>query len=100
MATTNEVDKELDQLKSDVATLREDMSTLIQTMKQAGMEEGREAYDRVQARARQTGEDARRRANEAYGIVGREVEERPLTSILAAFGTGFVVGMLLDRRGH
>ncbi len=97
MATTNE---ELEQLKSDVATLREDMATLVDTIKQAGMEEGREAYERVQARAREAGADVRRRTSEAYGVVGREVEERPLTSILVAFGTGFVVGMLLDRRGH
>ncbi len=97
---TNEVNQELEQLKSDVATLREDMATLIDTLKQAGTEEGREVYDRVQTRARQAGANVRRSTSEAYGVVGREVEERPLTSILAAFGTGFVVGMLLDRRGH
>lgn len=96
MAST-EVDKELDQLKSDVATLREDMATLIDTMKAAGMEQGREAYDRAYSRARQAGERVRERAGEAYGVVGREVEDRPLTSVLVAFGTGFVVGMLLDR---
>ncbi|MDZ7750357.1 MAG: DUF883 domain-containing protein [Gammaproteobacteria bacterium] len=100
MATTNEFDKELEQLKTDVATLREDMATLIDTIKQAGLKEGSEAYEGMQTRARQAGADVRRRATEAYGAVGREVEERPLTSILVAFGTGFVVGMLLDRRGH
>ena len=97
---TQDVDKEMNQLRSDVAELREDMAALVKTMKDAGVEQGHHFYDRAQERARETGEAVRERAHEAYNAVGREVEERPLTSVLAAFGTGFVVGMLLDRRNH
>jgi len=40
----------------------------------------------------------RARAEDVYETFGKEVEERPLTSVLTAFGVGFVVGMLLDHR--
>jgi len=96
----DEVNKELNQLKSDIADLREDMASLVQAMKNAGVEQGRQAYDRAYEKAREAGNSARQRADQAYGAFEREVEERPFTSVLAAFGTGFVVGMLLDRRRH
>ena len=95
---TEQINKEVDQLKSDIAALRADMSSLIKTLKEAGIDQGREYYDRASERVQQAGDTVRNRASDAYGAVGKEVEEHPLTSVLAAFGTGFVVGMLLDRR--
>ncbi len=99
MATT-EIDKELDQLKSDISNLRSDMSELIEAMKDNGIEHGRDVYHRTRERARRTGEAVRERAGDMYDDFGRTVEERPMTSVLTAFGTGFVVGMLLDRQQH
>lgn len=96
----NNVNDELDKLRSDVTELREDVQVLINAMKEAGLQRGREFYDRAAERARHAGETVRERAGEAYGSIEKEVEARPFTSILAAFGTGFVVGMLLDRRHH
>jgi ElaB/YqjD/DUF883 family membrane-anchored ribosome-binding protein len=93
-----EITKELDQLKSDIADLRDDVASLVKTLKDAGIEQGREAYNRAYERARHARDSVREQADEAYSAIGREVEEHPLTSVLAAFGTGFVVGMLLDRR--
>lgn len=95
---TEQFNKEVDQLKADIAALRADMGSLIETMKEAGLDQGRQYYQRASERIHQAGETTRERAADAYGAVGKEVEEHPLTSVLAAFGTGFVVGMLLDRR--
>lgn len=99
MATEN-ITKELDQLRSDVADLKDDMASLVGTLKNAGIEQGRQYYNKAYEKARSAGDSVRDKADEAYGAFGREVGERPLTSALAAFGTGFVVGMLLDRRHH
>lgn len=99
MANTS-VDTEINQLKSDVATLRKDMADLMGALKDAGAEQGRKTYNRAYQQAQRTGQYARERATDAYETVGKEVENRPLTSVLTAFGTGFVVGMLLDRRHH
>lgn len=93
-----EITKELNQLKSDIADLRGDMASLVKALKDAGIDQGREAFNRTSERARQASESVREQADEAYSAIGRAVEEHPLTSVLAAFGTGFVVGMLLDRR--
>jgi ElaB/YqjD/DUF883 family membrane-anchored ribosome-binding protein len=78
--------------------LREDMASLIRTLKDTGIEQGRQAYDQAYENVQRASESVRDRAGEAYSTFGKEVEEHPLTSVLAAFGTGFVIGMLLDGR--
>ncbi|KPJ95903.1 MAG: hypothetical protein AMJ55_02890 [Gammaproteobacteria bacterium SG8_15] len=93
-----DISNELKKLKADIADLRSDVASLVKTLKDAGVEQGQEAYDRAYERARQTGEAVRARAEDVYETFGKEVEERPLTSVLTAFGVGFVVGMLLDHR--
>ena len=99
MANTNsEFDKELDQLRSDMADLRKDMSALVKTMKDAGISEGQHLYEEAAERAKHARDAARKRATDTYSALEKEVEERPLTSILTAFGTGFVMGIILDRR--
>ena len=95
---TEEITRELNQLKSDMTELRGDMAALLRTLKEAGIDQGQDVYNRVYERARHAREAVREQADEAYSAIGREVEEHPLTSVLTAFGTGFVVGMLLDRR--
>ncbi len=93
-----DLNKDLNKVKSEIANLREDMASLLQAMKDAGVEQGHEYYDRASKRARQTGESIRDRASEAYSTIDRVVEERPLTSVLTAFATGFIVSMFMDRR--
>jgi len=93
-----EISNELKKLKSDIADLRSDVTSLVKTLKSAGIEKGQQAYEEVYERARQAGESARDRAEDVYDAFGKEVESRPLASVLTAFGVGFVVGMLLDHR--
>lgn len=95
-----DITNELNKLKSDISDLRKDMASLVKTLKDVGLDQGRQTYDRIYERASQAGEAVRERAEDAYEIFGKEVEARPLTSVLTAFGVGFAVGMLLDRRYH
>ena len=61
MANTNsEFDKELDQLRSDMADLRKDMASLVKTMKDAGVEQGQHFYEQAADRARHTRDEARK----------------------------------------
>jgi len=92
-----DINKEMNQIKADMKALRDDMAALMRALKDAGVEQGHQAYDKAYENVRGAGESIRDRAGEAYSAFGKEVEEHPLTSVLAAFGTGFVVGMLLDR---
>jgi len=95
---TEQINREVDQLKSDIAALRADMSSLIKVIKDTGIDKGRQYYGQASDRVQQAGDTVRQKATDAYTTVGKEVEEHPFTSVLTAFGTGFVVGMLLDRR--
>jgi ElaB/YqjD/DUF883 family membrane-anchored ribosome-binding protein len=93
-----EITTELNRLKSDIASLRDDMTSVLSTLRNSGIDQGRNVYDRASERARRARDQVREQAAEAYGTVERGVEEHPLTSVLTAFGTGFVTGMLLVRR--
>ncbi|HYW93016.1 MAG TPA: hypothetical protein VFA95_11270 [Gammaproteobacteria bacterium] len=86
--------KEFEALKADVARLRGDISDLAGAVRHAGEESGRQAY----AKARQAGEQAWHQASEAEQAAAHEIAERPVASVLTAFGVGFLVGLILDRR--
>jgi ElaB/YqjD/DUF883 family membrane-anchored ribosome-binding protein len=82
------------ELKQDLATLKADLNNLLIAVKDLGLEQGRTAYSQL----RETGERARIRAQEAQESIEHYVEARPLTSVLIALGTGFVLGSLLGNR--
>jgi ElaB/YqjD/DUF883 family membrane-anchored ribosome-binding protein len=82
------------ELKQELATLRADLGSLMTAVKDLGVEQGRMAYGRL----RETGEQARAQARAAQENIEQYVEAKPLTSVLIAFGTGFVIGSLLGNR--
>jgi ElaB/YqjD/DUF883 family membrane-anchored ribosome-binding protein len=95
----NAFDMEFDRLKSEVAGLRKQIGNLLDAVKTpTGQERERRFYQRAYDRARQAGETARERASDAYGVVDKNVKQRPWTSSMVALGTGIVLGVLLDHR--
>lgn len=94
MATNDDITKELDALKKDLASLRGDISGLSQAVKSAGEQKGEAAYRRV----REKGDELRKQGEDAVEKVGHKIDEKPMTSVLTAFGTGLLVGMLLNQR--
>ena len=94
------IEKEMDQLKSDLSSLRSDVASLLEVIRESGVEKARETYDQAYERAQRSGEKVKMRAEETYSQISQGVEERPLVSLLASFATGFIVGMLLDQRRH
>jgi ElaB/YqjD/DUF883 family membrane-anchored ribosome-binding protein len=94
-AMANEdVNKEIEQLKKDLSGLQNDIRNLTGTLKSAGIEQGKATYER----ARQQGEQWRQKGEDAIGSVGQAIDEKPVTSVLTAFGTGFVIGLLLNQK--
>lgn len=94
MATTTELNKDMENLRGDIDDLRADLSAVAATLKNLGMEQGREAVDK----AKEVRDKTRRQASAAQAKLEEEIEARPLTSVLGAFGIGFVIGRMLDRR--
>lgn len=81
-------------LKKDIEQLRTDLAHTVETLKTIGAEKGQAGVERMRA----AGRDAAAQAKAFQETTEKYIEARPLSSVLAAFGTGFVVGMLLDRR--
>jgi ElaB/YqjD/DUF883 family membrane-anchored ribosome-binding protein len=99
--------KDLDALKADIAKLREDMAGLSDTMRAAAGEKVAGAKERVQERARQAREELGERVDTAMGQgrrlvdeVDQQIGQHPFSSLLTAFGLGFVIAKLLDIGGR
>lgn len=79
-------DADLEKLKADLAALRKDVVSLTEAFRDRGVE-----------RARMGAEGVREQATHAAQTMSHQIEDRPYTSVLAAFGIGLVIGRLLDR---
>ena len=91
MATATE--KELQELKAEFATLKEELASIGDTVGRIAHSATDEGRERVCSAASRSREQAR----ETLSAFEKEVEERPMTSIAAALGIGFILGKLLDR---
>ena len=94
--TTPDLAADIDKLKSDLEELRRDVAAIASGIKALGAAKGEEAFARAEARAEEIGERARASLAATEELLGREIEERPIASLLMAFGVGFVIGKLLD----
>jgi ElaB/YqjD/DUF883 family membrane-anchored ribosome-binding protein len=100
-----DLQKDLDTVKEDLAKLRSDIAELTQSLVDSGKDEISTARNRVRAGARSLGRELRETFNDTGERGLKTVEsveqlltDRPLVSILAAFGLGLLVGTLLQRR--
>jgi ElaB/YqjD/DUF883 family membrane-anchored ribosome-binding protein len=90
----NNVDDEVAKLRRDFEALRTDVSSLLDSMKNAGVQRGRENWER----ARQAGESLQAEAENLQRQAESKISDHPMTSVLSSFGLGFLIGLLLDRR--
>ncbi len=104
-APTADEPEELRLLKEDLARLRADMRALKEHLASLGDREAAEAREAANARIGALRAELDR-LGEEFGLrggeIGRSLEERvreqPLASLLAAFGLGFLLSRLLERR--
>jgi len=91
MATATE--KELQELKSEFANLKGDLANIGETVARIAESAKEESRHRIRSAA----DASRQQARDTLSAFEHEVEERPMTSIAAALGVGFVLGRLFDR---
>ena len=91
---SNSASENIDQIKKDFDALRSDVLKLTESIKdttgkkvQAGAEQAKDSASQV-----------RQSADEAVGKLGKEIENKPFSSVLAALGIGYLIGLLLHRR--
>jgi len=94
-ARTNGAD--LDTIRDDIDALRKDLARLMEHVKSGAMHN-------IAGQVEEMSDEARRLYNQALAegergaeALARQVEERPLTSLLIAFGLGFIGGRLVLR---
>lgn len=86
--------KEIDQLKKELSTLRSDLGSLGATLKNLVDKQSEKVVDF----ASDAKEIVRSQAKATEESAEKYIRERPLTSTLVAFGSGFVVGLLLSNK--
>lgn len=91
MATTQ--DKEIQDLKDELSKLRSEMADIAETTGNIARNAAAQGRERVKSAADQS----RQQARESWETFGKEVSDRPMTSLAVALGVGFVMGKLLDR---
>lgn len=84
--STNEVQREMDRIKSDLRSLRDDISDVSRASGRAASEQVRETAENVQEQGKEVASKAR-----------EQVSENPVTSVATAFGVGALVGWLVSR---
>lgn len=94
-------------LKEDFERLRQDFQTLRGHLNEMGgrrLDEAgarsREQLDEIEAMMRSFGQDVRTRGEFGQARLEQTIMERPLTSLLAAFGVGMLISQLLGGRRH
>lgn len=84
---------ETESIKKDIEQLRNDLAALAKSYKAAGEQQARAGLDSARGSYNDLRDEASRRTQD----VGSEIEARPFTSVLAAFGIGLVLGKLIGR---
>ena len=95
--TTRNLEGEFDILKDDLVKLRGDIANLSAALKETTSETVHEQVEAIRARLDGIAGDARVQGRQALDGLADQIEERPLASIMVAFGVGILLGRLLDR---
>ncbi len=94
--------KEMEQLRADLATLRSDVADLAKALKNAGAnkadsmkESVEEELRRYRDVLREKMDDAKSKGYEAKDKMDEQIATHPYTSLLTAFGAGYILAKLM-----
>ena len=103
--TETDLSHEMQTLRADLSKLRGDFAGVADALKDAGQKKAEGAREGLADLVNSVLEElrgalgqARDKGKKSVETVGHQIEERPLTSLLTAFGFGFVLAKLLHRR--
>jgi ElaB/YqjD/DUF883 family membrane-anchored ribosome-binding protein len=96
-----ETPADFDAIVGDLGALRRDFTALVSQMKSAALKGANGAAEntlnQLGDRANHLYDSAAAQGTRAAKAIGRQVEEQPITSLLIAFGVGFIASRLLIR---
>ena len=82
---------ELDKIKGDITALRKDFGKLLDHLRVGTVKASNGQMHRLQDMLNEGGE-------RSVELIAAQIEQRPLTSLLVAFGVGFIGGRFLNHR--
>ena len=92
---------DFDAIIRDVAALRQDFADLMSQMKSGAFKGANEAAENILGqlgdKANHLYDSVTAQGQRSVKAIGRQVEERPIVSLLIAFGIGCVASRLLSR---
>jgi ElaB/YqjD/DUF883 family membrane-anchored ribosome-binding protein len=96
-----ETSVDFDTIASDLAALRRDFTDLMNRMKSGAIKDANDTAENILGqlgdRASHLYDSVTAQGKRSVKAVGRHVEDRPVMSLLIAFGVGFVASRLLTR---
>ncbi|MBX3376126.1 MAG: DUF883 domain-containing protein [Phycisphaeraceae bacterium] len=105
VATKADLRRDLDSIKSDIATLQSDLSAALKDLVSVSKSEAGEVKDRLETQVRERlsklsdkAEDLAQRGRRAMEGLEGAIEEKPLQSVGIALGIGVLIGVLLSRK--
>ena len=103
----SELQKQMDDLKADIRALKTDVADLAKILKDVGVGKVHDARSSLEEDLEFGREELRRRWNEARARgqktvddLESEIGQRPFSSVLTAFGVGFMIAKLMDLGGR
>lgn len=105
MPDGEEIRAEVQNLKQDIGRHREDLGELLKSVRTEGGKRFEESRNRWREEAmnrmdqfKDVVESARQYGHKACREAQKRIEQRPLATLLTAFGIGVIVGRILLRR--
>src|ERR1700719_521202 len=95
--TARNLETEFDTVKDDLTKLRADIAQLSAALKDVTSETVRDQLASIRGRIDAAAGEARVHGRQTIDELTDHIEERPLASVLLAFGVGLLIGKLLDR---
>ncbi|KPV40007.1 hypothetical protein AN478_07445 [Thiohalorhabdus denitrificans] len=103
----NDLNEEIRALKDDLSSLRSDVSELAEAMREAGRDKASDWRSSVQDEWNERREEllhalgvARDRGRQAEEDLERSIGEHPWTSLVAAFGVGYLLAKITGVGGR
>jgi ElaB/YqjD/DUF883 family membrane-anchored ribosome-binding protein len=95
--TSHDVEGEFGTVKDDLMKLRADIANLSAALKDLTSETVHDQIDSLKGRIDRLAGDAKVQGRQTLDNLADHIEERPVSSVLIAFGVGILIGRLFDR---
>jgi ElaB/YqjD/DUF883 family membrane-anchored ribosome-binding protein len=95
---TGKLEADIEQLKSDLKRLNETLVGLGRDSVDAVQSETAARLDTLRKEADALARQLKSKGESQYAALEAQVQEKPLVTLLAAFGLGLIISRLLDRR--